>query len=83
MNRRPDRTALLGALSRVALVLAVLAGLPGFAAAASGRAVASGCLAEGWSLSGTLDQISSTHLIQIGIVGGCIALYLMFRSRGT
>jgi hypothetical protein len=39
------------------------------------------CLAAGFSIEGLFESIDTTNLIQIGIIGGCIALYIMFRSK--
>ena len=57
--------------------------LLGLALLPAPAAAASPCLADGWSVQSLFDQVSTTHLIQIGIIGGCIALYIMFRSKGT
>jgi hypothetical protein len=76
MNRRRDRFLLLRPLRQVSLLLLLLAGLPGRAAAA-GPAPS---LAD-WSLPTSLDQVSTTHLIQLAIIVGAIAMFLMFRAR--
>jgi hypothetical protein len=40
------------------------------------------CLADEWSIQGLFNSLSATHLIQIAIIGGCIALYILFRAKG-
>jgi hypothetical protein len=48
------------------------------------RILAATCFADLWdSVTNYFSQNSYINLIQIGVVGGCIALYIMFRARGV
>jgi hypothetical protein len=87
MYRRPVVSRLPGLLRRAALLVPLLAAFalaPSVAYAAGPDALGpplAACLADGFSVQGLFDQLTTTHLIQVGIIGGCIALYIMFRSK--
>jgi hypothetical protein len=48
------------------------------------RILAATCFADFWqSATEYFAGENQIRLIQIAVVGGCIALYLMFRARGV
>jgi hypothetical protein len=78
MIRLPALTSLVRPLGRIALTLLLPLSLG--AGRASAAPSPSACLAD-WSIDGLFDSIGTTHLLQAGIIGGAIALFIMFRAR--
>jgi hypothetical protein len=48
------------------------------------RTLAATCFADLWQMvSEYFSGDNQIRLIQVAVIGGCIALYIMFRARGV